>query len=87
MTLLDLGSASPAISPAFDTGCANACTVLTCSCMPGYPASYWTSTTFAETTSQAWYVSFDFGGVAAIAKTEYLRVRAVRGGSVPGGGS
>ena len=41
---------------------------------------YWTSTTYAFDTTNAWRVGFTMGGVSQIAKTDTLYVRCVRGG-------
>jgi len=45
-SLVNLGSVNPAASPAFNTGCAASCTVLTCSCT--VPVFYWSSYTYAN---------------------------------------
>jgi hypothetical protein len=42
-------------------------------------SGYWTSTTCANSTSRAWGVDFDIGGVFDINKTDYCGVRCVRG--------
>ena len=42
--------------------------------------NYWSSTTYASTTSYAWYVSFTNGNVLYYAKTNTDYVRPVRGG-------
>ena len=86
MTLLDLGTFNPAISAAFRTGCTPGCTVLTCSCAPASLADQWTSTTYAEVTSQALAIRFLNGTIFQNDKTGTMSVRAVRGGTVPGGG-
>jgi hypothetical protein len=71
---------NPSVSPAFDTGCAPACTVLTCSCTEA--SNYWSSTTAAGAIASAWTVDFFNGGVYAGGKINgTFRVRAVRGGS------
>jgi hypothetical protein len=67
----------PAVSPAFNTGCAPGCTVLTCSCtVSGY---YWSASTYANSPDGAWGVLFGGGGVDAYGKSGYY-VRAVRAG-------
>jgi hypothetical protein len=71
-------TSSPAVSAAFNTACAPACTVLTCSCT--LSSNYWTSTTFAIP-DLAWFVYFDYGYDGADSKTHLFFVRAVRGGS------
>ena len=78
-SIVDHQRADPAASPAFDTGCASGCTVLTCSCSA--PGSYWSSSTWVVLTSHAWYVSSGQGSTWRGDKTAPLHVRAVRGGS------
>jgi hypothetical protein len=73
------GAANPAVSPAFDTGCVLACTVLTCSCTQ--PFYYWTSSTSQQSPNAAWAVYFVDGGVGGVVKTGIAYVRAVRSGS------
>lgn len=77
-SLLDLGP-NPSTSSAFDTACAPACTVLTCSCTVG--DGYWTSTTYRPGPTFAWGVYFSNGFVGNYLKTLSNQVRAVRGGS------
>ena len=43
-------------------------------------SNYWSSTTYADNTSYAWYVYFSYGGVGNYSKTSSYYVRAVRGG-------
>jgi hypothetical protein len=74
----NLGPA-PAVSAAFNTGCAAACTVLTCSCT--LTATYWSSTTYQLGADAAWVVEFGGGQVTRRDKVlSTVRVRAVRGG-------
>uniref|UniRef100_A0A7C4VR74 DUF1566 domain-containing protein n=1 Tax=Desulfatirhabdium butyrativorans TaxID=340467 RepID=A0A7C4VR74_9BACT len=47
-------------------------------------ADYWSGTTRAETTSQAWVVNFNYGADNYLAKTSTAYVRAVRSGPAPG---
>jgi len=78
-SLPNLGAVSPAVFPAFNTGCAPACTVFTCSCtQSGY---YWSSSTYQGLPPVAWVVSFYDGDVGPDSKTPNYYVRAVRGGS------
>jgi hypothetical protein len=42
--------------------------------------SYWSSTTSASNTGQAWSVSFSNGAISPLNKTEYYRLWFVRGG-------
>ncbi len=42
-------------------------------------SGYWSSTTYASSTSNAWYVGFYYGYVGTNGKTGYNYVRAVRG--------
>jgi len=78
-SLLNLGTSYPAVSPAFNTACAPACTVLTCSCTAA--SFYWSSTTVASSPSIAWVVGFSDGYANFRAKGDGAYVRAVRGGS------
>ncbi len=72
-------SPGPTVPPAFNTSCAAACTVLTCSCTTNF--TYWSSTTYTSGPQNAWWVNLNFGGPNADAKTNPRYVRAVRGGS------
>jgi hypothetical protein len=81
-SILNYENVIPAVSPAFNTGCVAACTVLTCSCTA--PATfYWSSSTSAASTPVAWSVSFAFGFVLRLNDDTNLSVRAVRGGFLP----
>lgn len=66
------------VSAAFNSNCVAGATVLTGSCTS--QQNYWTSTTWLEHTTLAWYVSFNYGDVTPESKTATFRVRAVRGG-------
>jgi hypothetical protein len=78
-TLVNLENLNPAVSPAFNTGCAASCTVLTCSCtVSNY---YWSSSTYANEPELAWVVLFGSGSPIAGGKNGNFSVRAVRGGS------
>jgi Protein of unknown function (DUF1566) len=84
-SLIHYGAAGPALSSAFDAGCAPGCTVLTCSCMH---FTSWSSSTFAGDSGKAWRVYFQAsdahsaGSLSVGDKTEEVSfVRAVRGGS------
>jgi hypothetical protein len=75
---------NPAVSPAFNTGCVAACTVLTCSCT--VPRGYWSSSTVTGSsldTHAAWLVIFFDGSLLANDKINHRHVRAVRGGFIP----
>ena len=78
-SLVNLQNVNPAVSAAFNTGCAASCTVLTCSCT--VPSFYWSSSTFAGLPQFAWGVNFVGGSTDANLKGSSLWVRAVRGGS------
>jgi hypothetical protein len=67
----------PAVSAAFNTGCAPGCAVTICSCTQG--GIYWSSSTYAGTRAAAWGVHFE-NGIGTPYKTESHYVRAVRGG-------
>ena len=68
---------SPSVLPVFNTGCAGACTVTTCSCTVAY--LYWSSTTAAVAPTLAWRVDFNYGDVTGGGKASGHYVRAVRG--------
>ena len=53
----------PSVSPAFNAGCAAACTVLTCSCTGA--GVYWSSSSYAAAPANAWAVDFGGGAVGA----------------------
>jgi hypothetical protein len=78
-TLKNFGAVSPAVYPAFNTGCMATCTVTTCSCTQS--AYYWSSTTYQNGPSYAWSVSFADGFTFATGKTSTYYARAVRAGS------
>jgi len=78
-SLTNLEAFSPATFPAFNTGCAPACAVQTCSCT--VPDFYWSSSTYANLPNFAWYVDFSDGNTVWLTKNDDFRVRAVRGGS------
>lgn len=82
-TLLHLGTAQPASYPEFDAGCVPDCTVLTCSCNPTGAAQviFWSSSSYAVASSNAWVVNFSDGHVYPDVKFLGYQVRAVRGGS------
>ncbi len=67
-----------AISAAFNNNCVAGTTVLTGSCT--FIHTYWSSTTWAESTGLAWAVSFNHGDAFPYSKPTTFRVRAVRGG-------
>jgi hypothetical protein len=78
-SLVDYGRFSPSVDPVFNTACAPGCTVLTCSCTK--TGDHWSSTSFLNLATQAWFVSLDSGTVSRGVKTSLDFVRAVRGGS------
>jgi uncharacterized protein DUF1566 len=78
-TLANYGAVSPAVAPAFNTGCVAACTVTGCSCTQA--GFYWSSTTYLGNPQAAWTVTFGGGGVNALFKTNTFFARAVRPGS------
>lgn len=77
-SLVRYGAAYPAVDPAFDTGCAASCTVLTCSCTQSN--IYWSSSTYLDVPSIGWAVYFNDGYVVGYLKVNNGYVRAVRGG-------
>ena len=77
-SIVSYGASSPAVGPVFNTACAPACTVLTCSCTRF--DLHWTSTSYQNFTQYAWFVHFADGDLNSNFKTTPARVRAVRGG-------
>lgn len=81
-SIVNYENAGPAVSAAFNTGCAAACTVLTCSCTRGIlmpPFSlYWSST--PSLFGEVWTVDFLNGGTFTFDEDSTQHVRAVRGG-------
>ena len=71
---------NPAVSPAFNNGCAPGCTVLTCSCTVSN--TYWSSTTYPSPSggTVGFVVYFNDGSVRTSDKSVSDFVRAVRGG-------
>ena len=78
LTLVNYQNRNPAVDLAFNTSCAENCTVLTCSCTQ--VDFYWSSTTYQSASTGAWIVSFFDGGGTQTYKGESFFVRAVRGG-------
>jgi hypothetical protein len=66
------------VSAAFNSNCVAGATVLTGSCTS--QQNYWSSSTWLESTTLVWYVSFNYGDVTPETKGATFRVRAVRGG-------
>jgi hypothetical protein len=81
-SIVNYENANPAVSPAFNTACVAACTVLSCSCTAG--SSCWASSSYVLSylfgPAFAWNVSFFDGSVNANNKSNVNFVRAVRGG-------
>ncbi len=77
-SIVNYGNFAPAVSSSFNTGCSSGCTVTSCSCTAA--DNYWSSTPYAGSSSFAWSVYFNDGLVLLDAKSNSLRVRAVRGG-------
>jgi Protein of unknown function (DUF1566) len=85
-SIRNLENVAPAIYSAFNTDCADSCTVTTCSCTylgvtPIWSSSYWSSATSQQSPFNAYAVDFFDGRLAAQFKTVNNLVRAVRGGS------
>lgn len=76
-SIVNYENQDPAVSEAFNTDCAQACSLATCSCTAAEP--YWSSTSFAPVPT-AFFVSFNEGVVNGADKGSFARVRAVRGG-------
>jgi hypothetical protein len=75
-SLVNYEVGAPALSLAFNTGCAPGCSVTTCSCAETF---YWSSTTAQDDPSGAWLVSHVFGNTNSESKATLQLVRAVRG--------
>jgi hypothetical protein len=79
-SLIDYGTANPAVSSAFHNGCVPGCASTACSCTRS--ATYWPSTSVQTSPTLAWTVFFGSGLVGNGAKsTATFFARAVRGGS------
>jgi hypothetical protein len=82
-SIVDYGTYPPPdVAAAFNTNCAAACTVTTCSCTQSNSNYYWSATTNAGYANFAWDVGFGNGNVNYDYKPfDYkLYVRAVRSG-------
>lgn len=80
-SIVDFGQSGPQGYPVFHDGCVpSGCTVLACTCTAG--AGYWTSTTYTNDATFAWFVHFSYGYTNVFLKSGagVDRVRAVRGG-------
>ncbi|HEX8026850.1 MAG TPA: DUF1566 domain-containing protein, partial [Vicinamibacterales bacterium] len=78
-TLVNLGASDPATYPQFHSGCAPACTVLTCSCTG--QENHWSSTTDHAPPEYAWSVRFNTGYTDRNPKAlASFAVRVVRSG-------
>lgn len=73
-SLVVYSPAIPTVDPAFDDQCRAGC--MACSCTRSF--SYWSSSTDASNTMQAWTVAFGGGNVDPMNKASMLAVRAVR---------
>ncbi|MBY0279885.1 DUF1566 domain-containing protein [Candidatus Binatia bacterium] len=82
-SLVSYGAVGPAVDAAFNTGCAQWCTVLNCSCtLGGATSSFWSSTVFQPYPTYVMSVFFYTGTVDRnTAPTQAFHVRAVRGGA------
>src|SRR5262245_25682172 len=60
-SIVNYQNVHPSVSPVFNSGCAPACTVLTCSC--ALSSLYWSSSTYAGTPQLAWGGNFSDGYV------------------------
>lgn len=82
-TILNMGAGTPAVPAAFDNACAGSCSVTACSCTRATAvAKYWSSSTYAGTSTFAWYVDFGGGNVNYDGTVTTQFVRAVRGGGL-----
>jgi hypothetical protein len=78
-TLVNFQNSPPMTSAEFNNNCVPGTTVLTGSCTA--VSNYWSSTTWARSTSMAWGVTFYEGLLYPYDKASASKVRAVRGGS------
>jgi hypothetical protein len=76
-SIVNYGAVHPTAFTAFNTGCAAACTVTTCSCTQS-TFTYWTSTTYQNFPTAALYVDFSVGISSFTDKDDTAHVRAVR---------
>jgi hypothetical protein len=76
-SIQDYGTFQPQVAAAFNTACSSGCTITSCSCTQS--GNYWSSTTNAVVSSQAWMVNYGLGGSILESKLALERVRAVRG--------
>lgn len=75
--LVDYADAtSPLVNVAFDNGCSGACTITTCSCTTA--DRYWSDSSVAGTTTDAWVVDPGNGEIIWDTKDTRYAVRAVR---------
>jgi Protein of unknown function (DUF1566) len=77
-SLVNFQSGSPMTSAAFNNNCVAGVAVLTGSCTS--VSNYFSSTTWARSTSMAWGVNFYRGDLSPYEKVSWVRARAVRGG-------
>jgi len=78
-SIVNLENVSPAVRPAFNTGCTPGCTITSCSCTRS--SNYWSSSSRVGGPIMAWVVHFDEGDDNVISKPQYYYyARAVRGG-------
>ncbi len=68
----------PPVFAEFSSACTSGCTVTTCSCTS--TGNHWSSTTYQQNASSAWFAYFSDGATYDDTKTTAHRVRAVRGG-------
>jgi hypothetical protein len=77
-SIANYGAFHPAVDAVFSTSCPANCTVTTCSCTQSW--YYWSSTTYQNSPTYAWLLSFADGVVVEYFKSISFYVRAVRGG-------
>jgi|SRR5215470_7306772 len=75
-SIINYGQWNPAVDPAF-ANCVGGCTVTMCSCTET-TTGYWSSTTWTNSTQNAWGVGFGSGDVFPADKSGAGHVRAVR---------
>lgn len=78
-SLVNLGVVNPSTYSEFNNACVAACTVTTCSCTE--PGIYWSSSTYENGKTLAWWVGFFVGESGGTGKATSRQVRAVRDAS------
>ncbi len=78
LTIVSFSAYNPATYPPFANECKAGCVQGECSCTKS--STYWSSTTYQQSSSLAWAVNMQTGLTTQSTKTVYNYIRAVRGG-------